>query len=623
MLWDPPVPGERRRLDGPVREVVAATSRLARAPVDIDLSGGGVVGVVGHRTGAVGLARSLVLQAATAHGPADLAVAVLVAPHRIADWDWVKWLPHVLDRDGSGHRLLAADPDQAGELLRGLLERASMPPAGGDNRPVPPTLLMVLDDESLTEGRRSLARSVLRGSAGPVAAIVVARSDDRLPAACTTVIDVVDRDGGAVVHSLATGERVDDVTACGMADRTARRAARALARFDDPEHVAIGSGVPAAVRLLPLLGLDPPTPEGVIGSWSAAGGDPGLMAPLGVTQDGALDIDLVGDGPHGLVAGTTGAGKSELLRTLVAALAARYPPDLVTFLLIDFKGGSAFDICGGLPHTVGLVTDLDEHLAARTLRCLEAELRHRERTLRAAGVDDLAAYRRLDPPVALPRLVVVVDEFATLAAELPDFVDALVGIAQRGRSLGVHLVLATQRPSGAVSENIRANTNLRIALRMQDASDSRDVIDRPDAAAIGRNQPGRALARLGPGELLGLQVALSTGITSAGGRPPVEVRPFRFGRRPAAAEPEAHDHPDGAVTATGEDGGRGAHRPSPPGRRHQCRRSAGRHATTSPPRARPASRPARPRRRPHAVDRRHRPGRPSRPRRLRAGRPAR
>ena len=179
-------------------------------------------------------------------------------------------------------------------------------------------------------------------------------------------------------------------------------------------------------------------------------------------------IDFVADGPHGLVGGTTGSGKSELLRTLVAGLAASVDPDHLTFVLIDFKGGSAFDECARLPHTVGMVTDLDEHLAERALRCLEAELRHRERALREPGAVDLPDYLRKGLPEPLPRLLVIIDEFATLKAELPDFVDALVGVAQRGRSLGVHLVLATQRPPGAVSDNIRANTNLRIALRVQE-----------------------------------------------------------------------------------------------------------------------------------------------------------
>ena len=164
---------------------------------------------------------------------------------------------------------------------------------------------------------------------------------------------------------------------------------------------------------------------------------------------------------------------------MVASIAADAGPDDVTFVLIDYKGGATFDACRDLPHTVGVVTDLDERLAARAIRSLDAEIRRRERALRDAGAVDLADYRRAprrDGRTPLPRLVVVIDEFAALAVELPTFLSSLVGVAQRGRSLGIHLVLATQRPAGVVSDDIRANTNIRIALRLNDRHDAIDVV---------------------------------------------------------------------------------------------------------------------------------------------------
>ncbi|MGI8939207.1 MAG: FtsK/SpoIIIE domain-containing protein [Iamia sp.] len=533
--WTPPIHGDRRSQPDEVREVIRDASRLSDAPVLIDLNGNGVVGVVGPRHAALAVARSLVVQACVLHGPADLPALVMVAPEHATDWDWAKWLPHVLDPGGSGARRISANADASEAACRAALEaaearRGDHPEVSSDkDRPGPGTLV-VIDHETLTEGRRAPARSLLRGAAGRVAGIVVAATEDRLPAVCTTVVEVTDGDGRARVHQVRDGIFVDDALGCGLSEPTARRAARGLARFDDPELDVAGAGLPPIVALLPLLGMDEPTAGAVAEHWAAGGADPDLVGPIGVSEDGILALDLVRDGPHGLVAGTTGSGKSELLRSLVAGLAAGSSPDHCTFVLVDFKGGSAFDRCARLPHTVGMVTDLDAHLAERALRCLEAELRHRERVLRDSGAPDLPAYRRLDDPdlPTLPRLVVVIDEFATLKAELPDFVESLVSVAQRGRSLGVHMVLATQRPSGAVSENIKANTNLRIALRVQDAGDSNDVIDAPDAARIGRSQPGRALARFGPGEVVPLQSALSTGI-SRGGSGPVEVRPFRLG----------------------------------------------------------------------------------------------
>ena len=399
-------------------EALAAAATLEGSPVPVDLSAGGVVGIVGDRSAALALARSLLCQAAALHGPADLPVMVLARPGAAAEWDWAKWLPHTRDASGAG-RMLSADAELSTRLAEGRLraagprERNDRPPAGG--RPlVGPTVLVVVDDESLTEGRRAPTRSLLRGEGGLVAGIVIASTVDRLPAVCTTVVEMVDPDGGAELTLPQAGERVARFLPAGMADDVARDCARALARFEDPELDVVGAGLPASIRLLPLLELDECTPDAVLARWKAAGVDPRPATPVGLSEDGVFGVDFVADGPHALVGGTTGSGKSELLRSMVAGLAASVDPDHLTFVLIDFKGGSAFDECARLPHTVGMVTDLDEHLAERALRCLEAELKHRERTLRDVGATDLPDYLRKGLPEPMPRLLVIIDEFATL-----------------------------------------------------------------------------------------------------------------------------------------------------------------------------------------------------------------
>ena len=191
-------------------------------------------------------------------------------------------------------------------------------------------------------------------------------------------------------------------------------------------------------------------------------------------------------------------------------MAAEVSPVHLNFVLVDFKGGATFDTCDRLPHVVGVVTDLERGLSERVLVSLEAEIRRRERLLRAAHADDLTSYRRnaVDP---LARLVVIIDEFAALAKELPDFLPALVGIAQRGRSLGIHLLLATQRPAGVVTDDIRANTNLRLALRLQDRGDALDVVGDDRPATFPRDTPGRAMLRLGPDDLVVFQTASTAG----------------------------------------------------------------------------------------------------------------
>lgn len=227
---------------------------------------------------------------------------------------------------------------------------------------------------------------------------------------------------------------------------------------------------------------------------------------LGSAADGPVTFDLAVDGPHVLVGGTTGSGKSELLRSLVTSLATANRPDELGFVLVDYKGGSAFGDCALLPHTRAVVTDLDPHLADRALRSLTAELKRRERVLAGAGARDLASYQ-LAGGTDLPRLVLVIDEFRALAQELPAFLEGLVRLAALGRSLGVHVVLATQRPAGIVSADIRANVNLRISLRVRDESDSRDVLDTADAARLPEREPGHALVRTGAEPPRALRVA--------------------------------------------------------------------------------------------------------------------
>ncbi|HWF55712.1 MAG TPA: FtsK/SpoIIIE domain-containing protein [Solirubrobacteraceae bacterium] len=547
----------------PAEAALAERGSLALAPVPVKLNGGGVVGIVGERAQALALARALLCQAAVLHGPADVIMAVFTEQPAREDWDFVKWLPHARDASGASGRQLAVGTAAGASLAAELAER---------DEDDPRTVLAVLDSPVLIEGRGAPGRALLR-SGEKLSGIVLARSTERLPAACTTVIELADEAGEARLSRPQTGERVDPLLVAGISVQTARECAVALARFEDADLQLIGGALPNFVSLLGLMGMGAPSGEELRARWRRSSGQTSLEATFALSEDGPLDIDLVADGPHGLVAGTTGAGKSELLRSLVASLAVRHPPTRVNFVLIDYKGGSAFGECAELPHTVGMVTDLDEHLGERALRSLEAELRYRERVLREHRASDVIEHDKLvaeGHAEPLPRLLVVIDEFATLAAELPDFVPSLVGIAQRGRSLGVHMILATQRPSGAVNENIRANTNLRVCLRVQAPQDSSDVIDSPAAAKIPRQAPGRAYMRLGPAELVPVQAALVSGDSASGPSAAITMAPFTLPSDGAVATATPDAEPRGgrsdlqklvAATAQAFEGGAPPRRP--------------------------------------------------------------
>ena len=295
------------------------------------------------------------------------------------------------------------------------------------------------------------------------------------------------------------------------AERAQRSADERLLRQLDDSNAAL----PFECRLLDLLGLPPePTADAIVARWTRQAAEGVARAVIGMGHDGPFSIDLPADGPNALIGGTTGSGKTELLRTMLASLAVANKPTAMTFLLIDYKAGAAFGDCINLPHTVGLITDLDGHLAERGLKSLLAEIKRREHLLaeaKAKNIDDYAGLVQGNPQrPPIPHLLIVIDEFASMVRELPDFLDGLVQVAQRGRTTGVHLILATQRPSGVISPEIRANTNLRIALRVTDDSESIDVIDARNAGFISRNTPGRAFARAGTNAL----VAFQTGRTS-------------------------------------------------------------------------------------------------------------
>ena len=469
--------------------------RLTAVPMTIDLRDG-PVGVIGPPDVLDGLARCLVTQLAVLHPPSTVELALFLADQAgEARWRWARWLPHLGER-------VARSSGQC----RDLAEQLSAPT--GDRWTV-----AVIDR---AVGAAQFAQPALfdqpaqssdRGAPIRRTALVFGDSLTDLPPWCVGTLDLwADRGGGD------TGEPVIDQTGEPVIDQVGEGWAEAVARALAPLSDAAGVGpTPERCALLDLLDVEGPTVAELLERWAASTGR--ADTALGTTADGRLELDLERDGPHVLVAGTTGSGKSELLRTLVLGLALQHPPDELSFVLVDYKGGAAFAECAGLPHVLGSVTDLDAHLTRRALHSLDAELRRRERLLAAAGASDLDGYRRTATQ-PLARLVIVVDEFAALADTLPDFLSGLVSVAQRGRSLGVHLVLATQRPGTAVTPEIRANTACRIALRVIEAAESSDIIGVPDAAALSSRRPGRALLS-GDGAPVEFQTARVEGIDRA------------------------------------------------------------------------------------------------------------
>lgn len=536
------------------RELVDVVERFAlidRVPVVADLRSVGNVGVAGPQRVSQVVAANVLAQLCGLHSPAEVVLAA-VAGETAAEWDWLKWLPHVgseFSPIGTGH--LAANQGEANALVAALEDVLDARASNSANEGLPVLVLLVEDDAPVERSR--LVQLAERGPEVGIHLVWHAPSVQRLPAACRLFLDV-DADGNHVAGFVPGGVAVGDLEPEAVRPETAAALARRLAPLVDSGMRADDqSDLPRTVSFLDLAGPELATsPQAVVENWHANNSLPPkpdtpkpkrnhtLRAVVGQGTTGLLHLDLRTQGPHALVGGTTGAGKSEFLQSWVLGMAAAHSPSRVTFLLVDYKGGSAFADCKNLPHCVGLVTDLSPHLVRRALASLNAELRHRERILHAKQKKDLFELEKDNDPDTPPSLVIVVDEFAALVQEVPEFVNGVVDVAQRGRSLGLNLILATQQPSGVIKGNLRANTNLRVAVRMADEEDSNDVVGSPLAATFDPGLPGRGVVKTGPGRLAAFQSAYVGGHTT--GEPPlpnIEIRDLMFGTgEPWDAPPE-------------------------------------------------------------------------------------
>ncbi|MHB8436387.1 MAG: FtsK/SpoIIIE domain-containing protein, partial [Acidimicrobiales bacterium] len=528
--------------------IVDRYASISDVPVVANLRGSGSLGIAGSDAVALDVARNVIVQLAGLHSPADVILTAVASPASAPTWDFMKWLPHSSSPSSplaSPH--LAVGRSACLNLIAEIEELITSRRGRQTSTEVTPETAVVL----VVENDASIERSRLVAIAEEgfrCGVHVVWRSDavDLLPAACRVYVtteplsgasEVVFVDDGLVV-SLSTWDQVDLPTA----ERMARDLSPVI---DAGAGIDKNADLPSSVSFMNLVGSELGDDPGfIIERWQESNsivdrsGQPlkhrstanTLRAVLGQSDTDTFYVDLRTHGPHALVGGTTGAGKSELLQAWILGMAAAHSPDRVTFLLVDYKGGSAFGECSSLPHTVGMVTDLSVHLARRALTSLVAELRYRERILSQRRAKDLIDLERAGDPDAPPSLVIVIDEFAALVQELPEFVEGVVNVAQRGRSLGLHLILATQRPTGVIKDNLRANTNLRIALRMADEADSSDVLGTSIAATFDPELPGRAAAKLGPGRLAMFQTAYAGGWTSSTPPPPdIRIEELRFG----------------------------------------------------------------------------------------------
>lgn len=514
---------------------------ISDVPIIVNLREDGALGVCGTGPDLEAVGRAIVAQLICLHSPAEVTVVCLTDPTGRERWDWLEWAPHTSSPHSPLGDLQLACDGATGTILLARLEElivqrgATTPARRGPSEDVSddegdeaivPDVVVIVDNPGVNRSR--LIRVVEQGPDVGVHVLWFASDVADLPAACRTFLHLGEEK--TVVGYVRRSRNATDVVPESLSHSQAQALGRHLAPvIDAGVPVDDESDLPAAISFVGLTGEElADSVEAQISRWSAnhsiidrGGAAVPLKQPLSLSAlvgqgaEAPLALDLRAHGPHALVGGTTGAGKSEFLQSWVLGMAQSLSPDRITFLFVDYKGGSAFARCTELPHCVGLVTDLSPYLVRRALTSLRAELRHREHLLNEKGAKDLVTLEKTGDPDCPPSLVIVVDEFAALVGEVPEFVDGVVDVAQRGRSLGLHLVLATQRPAGVIKDNLRANTNLRVALRMADESDSQDVLGEKTAAHFPPEFPGRAAAKTGPGRVTRFQSAYPGARTSA------------------------------------------------------------------------------------------------------------
>lgn len=477
------------------------------------------------------LARAMVAHLATLHSPDELRIVVLVGRAHRAEWEWIKWLPHANRRDrvdGAGPvRLVASSVEEVGELLAGDLT---------DDPDGPAPHVVVVVDGATPAGLRTRLPA---GATWTMVGVEDPEGLQRPPGDRTALLEVTASGINRVVRSAdgsPTREALGSPAQLSVVQ--AETLGRALAPFrptTSGRASADGDEASEVVDDLPgLLGVADPFDLDVATAWQPGPRRDHLRVPFGIDEDGApvwLDIKESaqgGMGPHGLAIGATGSGKSEFLRTLVLGLVMTHSPDALNLVLVDFKGGATFLGLDELEHVSAVITNLEDelHLVDRMRDALAGEMTRRQELLRRAGNyasrRDYETARENGAPLdPLPSLFIVVDEFSELLAAKPEFIDLFVMIGRLGRSLGVHLLLASQRLEEGKLRGLDTHLSYRIALRTFSASESRVVLGVPDAYEL-PSAPGNGYLKAGTDELVRFTAAYVSGPPKATARPPAE-----------------------------------------------------------------------------------------------------
>lgn len=504
------------------------------------------VGFIGENNAIVRLASNMLVQIATHHSYEDVKIVILARERDQYDWQWLRWLPHVWD-DGQKQRYIYIDKEACVNGLRvfeaELKDRENRLSGNHDpnEKMLLPYYLFVITDRSLIENQGIMKYLARNNPQLGIGVWFVFRSIPVMPPECRWFIEY--RSGVGSLYTKNNSVEKQTFTADDFRDADYEAFARKLAPIREKSLLA-KTGLPVSLTFLQGYEIknsaDPGSDFNVLEKWQSAIPYSSLAVPIGVKANGEkyyFDIHQSAHGPHGLVAGTTGSGKSEMLQTWILSMCMHFSPQDVSFVLIDFKGTGLAGTLMNLPHIAGVISNIDKNIQ-RNLISLESEIERRQLLFQSVSSDSRKiqdiykyqkAYKEGSLAVPLSSLIIVVDEFAELKKQYPDFMQALISAARVGRTLGIHLVLATQKPSGIIDDQIWSNSKFKWCLKVADAGDSNEMIRRPDAASL--TTPGRAYILIGYDESFELVQTFWSGApcsTQQAGNCAVKTVPLAF-----------------------------------------------------------------------------------------------
>lgn len=524
-----------------VEQIIEETRIVDNVPSRIPLLKANTIGFIGSRASNLEIVRNMLICLCASHSYEDVKIAGIFDKSEKDYWKYLRWMPHFWD-DNKENCMLAFDEEGANTICDYLSEiissRQSEESGSSVDKPIPsPFYIFIIGSKKLVEKNLIMNKLFVNDPSLGLTTMFLYDDIYQLPPKCRYIVEMGDMP--AFYNREVANEKqfftADDFVYDDEFDLYVRT--MSAIKY---EGFASRAGLPKSISFLEGYGVKTVEQLNVSSRWARAVPDRSLAAPIGkLVGDETLmfDIHEKAHGPHGLVAGTTGSGKSELLQTWILSMACNFHPHQVAFVLIDYKGGGMANLLEPLPHVVGKITNIGSNIQ-RSLVSLQSEIVRRQvifdkyqKIYPNVKLNHIDSYQKLfregkvEEP--LPHLIIVADEFAELKKEEPDFMAGLVKAARVGRSLGIHLVLATQKPGGIVDDQIQSNSRFRLCLKVQDSVDSREMLERSDAAYI--REAGRGFIRVGKDEYFDKFQSYWSGAPYFGNQPKaVDENPVRF-----------------------------------------------------------------------------------------------